>query len=76
MEGRIRTVIAKTIKVPEEQITAEVSADRVQDWDSARHLDLVLALEDEFAIQFTDEEMVQLVSFEAISEIVRRALDR
>lgn len=40
------------------------SPDTIPTWDSLQHLNLVLALEQEFRIQFTPEEVEQLLSVE------------
>lgn len=73
---RIRHIISNTIKISVEQIDANFSPDTTKNWDSSRHLDLVFALEEEFSIQFTDTEMVELVGVEIMAEIVQRALAR
>jgi acyl carrier protein len=41
------------------------------EWDSLRHLNLVVELEDAFSIQFEPEEIVSMKSVEAIETIVR-----
>ena len=73
---RIRHIISNTIKISMEHIDANFSPGTTKNWDSSRHLDLVFALEEEFSIQFTDTEMVELVSVEIMAEIVQRALAR
>jgi len=38
----------------------------VEKWDSLRHMNLVLALEEEFKIRFLDEQIEQLMNIEQI----------
>ena len=47
-------------------ITEQTNAAEVAGWDSQRHIELILALEDRFALQFGDDQIVELVSVAAI----------
>lgn len=66
----VRRIVSDVFEVPEEQIKAESSPDNVESWDSIHHLNLVLALEQEFGVQFTPEEIEQLLSVELIVALV------
>ena len=41
------------------------------DWDSLRHMELMLALELEFGVQITSEAMTALLSLDAIDAYLR-----
>lgn len=64
---RVRRIFADVFQVPLEQVTAQSSPDTIPTWDSLQHLNLVLALEQEFRIQFTPEEIEQLLSVEVVA---------
>ena len=66
MLERTRTITADIFGVPVDQVTPQSSPDTIENWDSINHLNLVLALEQEFGIQFTPEEIEQLLSVELI----------
>jgi acyl carrier protein len=66
MEGRVRTVVAKVLGVGEETITDQTSSADIEKWDSIRHLSLVLSLEEEFQIEFPEEQIGELTSFSSI----------
>lgn len=68
---RIVGLVSDIFEVPLAQVRADSSPDNVETWDSLRHLNLVLALEDEFGIQFTPEEIEQLLSVEIIESFVQ-----
>lgn len=38
----------------------------IEKWDSLKHMNLVLALEEEFSIRFPDDQIEQLISIELI----------
>jgi acyl carrier protein len=53
--SRVQYVIADTLDVPIEQVTPSVTADDLGKWDSHRLLFTILALEEEFDIEFDFE---------------------
>lgn len=67
---RIRTLFSDVFQIPLEQVTPQSSPDTIPNWDSLQHLNLVLALEQEFQIQFTPEEIEQLLSVEIVAALL------
>jgi acyl carrier protein len=67
---KIKTVMAAVFEIPVEMITDDSSTDNIEVWDSLRHMNLILALEEEFGITLPDEEVGNLVNFKIISLIV------
>jgi acyl carrier protein len=70
MLERVRRIVADVFNVPIESILPESSPDNIEAWDSLHHLDLVLALEQEFGTQFTPEEIEQLLSVDLIASLL------
>jgi acyl carrier protein len=66
MLEQVRRIAADVFKVPFETVQAASSPDTIETWDSLHHLEMVLALEQEFGTQFTPEEIEQLLSIELI----------
>lgn len=60
MDRRFRDVIQAVLDVDSNAITDSDSPRSIPKWDSVTHLQLMLALEEEFGIQFSPEEMAQL----------------
>ena len=67
---RTRAIVADIFELPLERILPESSPDTIETWDSIHHLNMVLALEQEFGIQFSPEEIEQLLSVELIVLLV------
>ena len=67
---RIKNVMSAVFDVPVETITETSSADDIESWDSLRHLNLILGLEEEFDITIPDEEVGNLMNFKLIELIV------
>lgn len=66
MEERFFTLLASMLKVPREAVGADASRESVAEWDSLRHMHLMLALEEEFGIEFDDGELADLGSAQSL----------
>ena len=71
---RVRGILADIFNLSPDQISASSSPDNVEGWDSLQHLNLVLALEKEFDLQFTPEEIEQMLSAELIVDLLEEKL--
>lgn len=70
MEDKIIEVMSAVFGIPISEIDSESSPNTIESWDSLSHMNLVIALEEEFDIQFTDEEIVRLLSQKEILSIL------
>lgn len=70
MEERIKGVIAAVLELKPAQIHEGTDFKVLWNWDSLKHINLVLALEDEFQVQFTDEEISRMVTYADVKQIV------
>jgi len=64
--NRIKQVMSVVFEVPQERIGDDASTDNIDNWDSLRHLNLILALEEEFGVSIPDEEVGNLVNYKLI----------
>ena len=71
MLNRVLKIVSQVMEVPLEQLNEESSPDNVKNWDSLKHMNLILALEEEFDVSFSDEEIVELLSVEIIVETLK-----
>ena len=69
-EDRLRRVMSDVLKIEASTINEETSVDTVEEWDSLRHLNLVLALEQEFDVSFTEEQTVEILNFPLIKIVL------
>ena len=70
IEVRIKNVMSAVFDIPVDQIKDNSSADTIESWDSLKHMNLVIALEDEFNCEFTDSETVEIVNYKLILTII------
>ena len=72
MQERIKVVMAQIFNVDIDSITEESSPENIERWDSLKHIQLVLAIEDEFDIIFSDDDIPNLLSTRVIEDTVRQ----
>jgi acyl carrier protein len=58
--------ISKVFEVPTAQINDDSSPRTTASWDSLNHMKLILALEEEFGIMFSDEQIIELLTVRKI----------
>ena len=69
-EDKLKQVLADVFGVDAKTINDATSMDTVAEWDSLRHLNLVLALEQQFNISFSGEETVQILNYPLIKIVL------
>jgi acyl carrier protein len=70
MELKLVEIMAPIFEVEESEISENASPENVEKWDSLAHMNLVIALEQEFDIQFTEDQIVESLSFKALVDIL------
>ena len=71
MEGRIKKVMSDVFNIDVSLINNESSPDNIENWDSLKHMNLIVALEEEFEIEFDDEEIVDSMNYALIVIILK-----
>ena len=74
MEDKIKNVMAAVFDISVDKITDKSSPDNVKSWDSLKHMNLILALEEEFSIKFSDDEIIELMNYKLINLIINEKL--
>jgi len=72
MEQKIFEIVSQIMGVPLESVTLASSAENIPTWDSLKHMNLVLALEQTFDIHFSEEQIVELTRVETIQAVVEK----
>jgi acyl carrier protein len=69
-EQALRELMASVLRVPAQSITQDTSMDNVPSWDSLKHMNLVLALEEEFKVSIPDEDAANITSYALIKLVL------
>lgn len=69
IEQTVLAVLATVLKRPF-VIGQEITRQNTPGWDSLKHIEIMFALEDEFGVEFSEEELAGLDSVSKIAEEV------
>jgi len=68
MKGKVFEITAYLMSVPVSSVDENSSPASLEKWDSLRHMKLILAVEEIFNIQFTDEDIVSIKDIRGLLE--------
>jgi acyl carrier protein len=71
---QVRTLAADVFQVAPEQISEASTPEQIEGWDSVQHLNLILALETQFNVEFEPEEIEQMKSIGNFASLVETKL--
>lgn len=72
-QARVFEIVAQMVGAAAEDITLDSSPDNIETWDSLASINLLLALEEEFGVAFSDQQIQRLTSVRAILEVLAEA---
>ena len=70
IEKKLKNVFSVVFELDPTFINENSSPDNIDNWDSLKHMMLISALEEEFDIQFSDQEMLELLNYKLIKHIL------
>ena len=74
VEQGVREVMAAIFNLVPQNIDATASPGTIEVWDSLQHLNLVLALEERFGVQFSVDEVATMNDYSAIVTLIAQHL--
>jgi len=70
MKDKIFSIISKVMQIDSTELSDDSSPDTVAAWDSLKHMNLILALEEAFNVNFTDTEIIEMLSVDKIVKTI------
>ena len=71
MDERVAGLLAEVLQMPAANITDGLAMRDVEAWDSLKHMELVVSLEEAFGLQLTFDEIVAMQSVGEIKRVLR-----
>jgi len=65
-ELSLKQVLAEIFELDPSTIDGTTSIDNVELWDSLQHISMIVSVEQEFGVRFSEEEMAELLSYERL----------
>jgi acyl carrier protein len=72
---QVRQIVADVFGLDPSEVSLDASTESIAEWDSLRHLDVLLSLEQRFGVQISPELAGELRSVRAIVEALARLRD-
>jgi acyl carrier protein len=72
MKEKIIEIMSEVFEVPVSEFPAEIKQENIDNWDSLRHLNLIVELEDVFDKSFEPEEISEMISMDKIIEMIEK----
>lgn len=72
MEERIKIILSNVLGIDKTTISENTSVNTIEIWDSLRHMQLIIALEEEFNIDFDGEVISDMTSYSRILKYVKK----
>jgi len=67
-----KAIIANVLAVDPKTLTPETKLNAFDRWNSLAHIEIIVAIEEEFQIQLNQDEIVEMTSIAAIAEVLAR----
>ena len=74
VDERIKDTMAAVFNMPVKKISNASSRDNIKNWDSIKHLQLLMALEEEFNVTIDAEHAVEMLNYSLIQNIINEIL--
>ena len=74
IQERLTRIFQRVFHEPTLVIRADLTAADVDSWDSLSHINLIVAIEKEFACRFTTGEIMSLTNVGALESLIRQKL--
>ena len=73
-EVRLKQIFAELFELDPSTIDGTTSVDNVERWDSLQHISMIVSVEQEFGVRFSEEEMAELLNYERVRATLARKL--
>lgn len=71
MDGAVENLLSDVLQIPASQITEELAMKDVDAWDSLKHMELIVSLEQSFGIELSFDEIVRMRSVGEIKRVLK-----
>ena len=75
LDKRILLIMSEVFDLDEDKIDDDSSTNSLSEWDSMNHMNLIVALEEEFQCEFDEDDIENMVSFKIIKSTIEKILN-
>ena len=74
IEKRIIFIMSEVFDIKKDAIKDDSSTNNLVEWDSMNHMNLIVALEEEFKCEFDETDIETMVNFQILKTIIENKL--
>ena len=71
VDAKVQNLLSEVLQMPASEITDDLAMKATDAWDSLKHMELVVSLEQSFEIQLSFDEIVAMQSVSEIKRVLR-----
>jgi acyl carrier protein len=71
VDGAVENLLSDILQIPASQISENLTMKEVDAWDSLKHMELIVSLEQSFGIELSFDEIVAMQSVSEIKRVLR-----
>jgi acyl carrier protein len=71
IEVKITKIFSRVVDVPLDSVSITMTPSDVENWDSMKHIMLLLAVESDFELKFSNIEMVSIGTLAELIDLVK-----
>ena len=74
MDKKLKKIFADILEVSISEISENTNPENIDNWDSLKQMGLIIAIEEEFKIQFDDDIIFELDSYSSIKSALENLI--
>lgn len=74
MEEKVLEIMSKTFNIDISLLSDKTSKKDLSQWDSMSHLNLIVDIENDFNINFSNEEIITIIDFKSLLKIIKNKI--
>ena len=71
LRGVVAAIVARVLRISSEEVSGARRGEH-EDWNSLKHIEIVFQIEEEFEVQFEQDDIAELFDVESIVATVER----
>ena len=68
--NRLSALVADVLRLPPDAVSDGLAIAETENWDSLAHIELVAALESEFSVELSADDIVEMVTYAKIRSVL------
>lgn len=74
MENKIKEIMSVVFETDLSTIDDHASPENIENWDSLKHMNLIAAIEEEFNVTFSDDDIIEMLSYKLLLKKIKEKL--